>query len=112
MQFFNNAFAAVIIAVAGDVWSPRVVSALHISAGDGGDSRHDGLENGIRVSNYLKKAERDDCIFGGVLSFCSFFLFFLRWRRSTAFSPLVLSVVLVGSLVREDLSQLCFATSA
>ena len=78
MQFNKNTFAAVIIAMVGFVWSPRVVSALHDSAGDGGGGPHDGLEKGIRVSNYSKKAERDDCIFGSVLSFGSFFRFSCR----------------------------------
>ena len=67
MQLNKYAFAVAFISMVGFVWSPGVVSALHHSTGDGGGGRHDGLEmeNGIRVGNDSKKAERDDCIFGG-----------------------------------------------
>ena len=60
----NNAFAAVVIFMAGVGRSPGRASALHNLANDGGGGRHDGAETGMTVSN---------CIFGGTLSFGSFF---------------------------------------
>ena len=92
MQLNKNAFDVVFIAVVGLVCSPRVVSTLHNSNGDGVGGR-DGLEmkHKLRVSNYSKKTQRDGYIF----SRRSFFL----WLHSVALYCLVLSVVLVRLLV-------------
>ena len=49
MQLNKNTLAMVIV-MAGAVWSPRLVVALHNSANDGGGGQRDGAVNGITVS--------------------------------------------------------------
>ena len=88
MQFTKNARAAVILTVVGVVSPGGGAPALHNLAGHEGGGQRDGVETGMMVGNYWKKADADDCIFGCALSFG----FFLQLRRLAAFSLLVVLV--------------------